>query len=66
MQAAGFLGMGVDVDGCDLLDIGQVELGHLAGSGGWFRGDAKLIIPYNEFRNVASCDRLGSRAEICL
>jgi hypothetical protein len=28
MQAAGFFRMGVDVDGDDFLDVGELQLGH--------------------------------------
>jgi hypothetical protein len=50
MHAAGFLGMGMDVDGNDLLDVGDFQLGHgLPGEISNFRV-GKLIIGYNKLR----------------
>jgi hypothetical protein len=56
MHAAGFLGMGVDVDGNDFFDIGQFELGHLGFPGGLLFGSGKLIILYNKFRKAAEAE----------
>ena len=54
MHAAGFFGMGVDVDRDDLFDIRQFQLGH--GFPGArpldFHVFGKLIILYNKFRKA--------------
>jgi hypothetical protein len=59
MHAARFFGMGVDVDRCDLVDVGQFELGHGVSAGLIF-GSEKLIILYNKFRKAAEAKR-GNR-----
>ncbi|MGC2775738.1 MAG: hypothetical protein WA418_08860, partial [Bradyrhizobium sp.] len=56
-HAAGLLGMGMDVDGDDIVDLGQSELGH-GRSRRLVLGFGKLIIPYNKFGKAASI-RLG-------
>jgi hypothetical protein len=53
VHAARLLGMGVDVDRCDLFDIRQFELGHLKGFPGLIFQFRKLIILYNKFRKAA-------------
>jgi hypothetical protein len=42
MQPAGLLGMGVDVDGDDFLDVGQLQLGH-----GFLAGRLDCAFPEN-------------------
>jgi hypothetical protein len=52
MHAAGFFGMGVNVDRDNFLDVGQLELGH-SGFRRLIFGSGKLIILYNKFRKAA-------------
>jgi hypothetical protein len=62
MHAAGFFGMGMDVDRHDVFDVGQFQFGHFRFPDGRliFR-PGKLIIVYNKFRKTAEDTGSGSR-----
>src|SRR6516164_9576157 len=59
MHAAGFLGVGMDVDRHDVFDIGQRQLGHFSSLGTTV---LKLIIFYNY---IAGTDRISKKRRGC-